>query len=233
MPSLPKLLRGRHVRIEYEPPQHLGREFIQLGPDITAAILVTLIAGWESASALSAVTAESCEVAITERLRDGMRAVLKTRRYPWSRNMVVLPGTESRSKPSVLLPDGRTDIPIFLIEIFFGSQDHDPHAVIECKRIAAGDRHLCREYVVEGVDRFRLGKYGENHANGFMVGYLLSGSAAEAVSDVNAYLTSKAREQEHLHPVAEPPASWSSQHGRTLPAIPIILHHSFLSLSSR
>lgn len=219
--------------IEYEPPSPLGREFIQLGPDITTAILSTLMAGWESASGFPDVTPDSGEVAMTERLRDGMRTALRTHRYPWSRNMVVLPGTESRSKPSVLLPDGRTDIPIFLIEIFFGSQDHDPHAVIECKRIAAGDRHLCREYVVEGVDRFRLGKYGENHLTGFMVGYLLCGSASVAVSDVNAYLTFKAREPEHLHLVADPPPSWSSQHARTSPALPITLYHSFFSLPSR
>lgn len=219
--------------IEYDRPSPLGREFIQLGPDITAAILVSLVAGWESASGFPDVTPDLREVAMTERLRDGMRAALTTRRYPWSRNMVVLPGTESRSKPSVLLPDGRTDIPIFLIEIFFGSQDHDPHAVIECKRIAAGDRHLCREYVVEGVDRFRLGKYGRNHATGFMVGYLLSGSASGAVSDVNAYLTSKAREPEHLHRVADPQPSWSSRHARTSPALPITLFHSFFSIPSR
>jgi len=221
------------VRIEYEPSSPLGKELIQLGADITAAILITLVAGWESASALPDVIADTGEVAITERLRDGMRAALKARRYPWSRNMVVLPGTESRSKPTVLLPDGRTDIPIFLIEIFFGSQDHDPHAVIECKRIAAGDRHLCREYVVEGIDRFRLGKYGQNHATGFMTGYLVSGTAAGAVSDVNAYLTAKAREAEHLLPAADPPASWSSKHARTSPAIPITLYHSFFSLRSR
>jgi hypothetical protein len=221
------------VRIEYDPPPPLGREFIQLGPDITAAILITLGAAWESVSAFSEVHSGAGEVTITERLRDGMRAVLKSQRYPWTRNMVVLPGTESRSKPSVLLPDGRTDIPIFLIEIFLGSQDHDPHAVIECKRIAAGDRHLCREYVVEGVDRFRLGKYGENHAIGFMVGYLLSGSAYGAVADVNAYLTSKARCAEHLTELPEPPPGWSSQHARCSPPVPITLYHSFFSLSTR
>ena len=74
------------MRIEYEPPLPLGRESIQLGPDITAAMLVTLGAGWESASMLSDVTAEAAEVVITERLRDAMRAALKTQRYAWSRN---------------------------------------------------------------------------------------------------------------------------------------------------
>jgi hypothetical protein len=220
------------VRIEYDPPSSSGKEFIELAPDITAAILFTLVAGWEAAVRLPDVNASAGEVAITERLRDGMREALKSRGFAWKRNMVVLPGTESRSRPTVLLPDGRTDIPIFLIEIFLGSQDHDPHAVIECKRIAVGDRTLCREYVVQGVDRFRLGKYGENHAIGFMVGYLLSGNAAGAVTNVNAYLTSNGRGPEHLQPVPEPPPTWSSQHARHPTSVPITLFHSFFTLQT-
>jgi hypothetical protein len=31
---------------------------------------------------------------------------------------MVLPGTESRSKSNVMLPDGRTDIPLAFVEIF-------------------------------------------------------------------------------------------------------------------
>lgn len=221
------------MRIPYDVPVPLGREFIELSADITAAILVTLLAGWESATRSIYLTPQAGEVAITERLRDGMRAVLKAHRYPWSKSMTVLPGTESRSDARVLLPDGRTDIPIFLIEVFLRSEEHDPHAVIECKRIAGGNRHLCREYIVEGVDRFRVGKYGKNHAVGFMVGYLLSGRAGEAVADVNAYLTRKSRQSEHLQPayVAEGTPSWASQHARVAPSSPITLHHSFFGFS--
>jgi hypothetical protein len=147
--------------------------------------------------------------------------------------MVVLPGTESRSSPEVLLPDGRTDIPIFLIEVFFGSQDHDPHAIVECKRVAEGDRSLCREYVLEGIDRFRNGKYGQNHATGFMVGYVQSGSGAGVVSGINAYLTTNARTAELLHQSVDPPPSWSSEHARTTPTRPITLYHSFFAVNSK
>lgn len=126
---------------------------------------------------------------MTERLRDGMRSELKSKGHPWGKTLVVLPGTESRSDGAVVIPDGRTDIPLMLIEVFLRTQEHDPHAIIECKRIIGSDTHLCREYVVEGVDRFRTGKYGQNHAFGFMVGYVLSGTAAEAADGVNAYLT--------------------------------------------
>lgn len=111
---------------------------------------------------------------MTERLRDGMRSELKSKGHPWGKTLVVLPGTESRSDGAVVIPDGRTDIPLMLIEVFLRTQEHDPHAIIECKRIIGSDTHLCREYVVEGVDRFRTGKYGQNHAFGFMVGYPLA-----------------------------------------------------------
>jgi hypothetical protein len=32
--------------------------------------------------------------------------------------------------------------------------------------VAEGDTTLAREYVVEGIDRFRTGKYAENHIRG-------------------------------------------------------------------
>ncbi|TFE37956.1 hypothetical protein E2553_41140 [Paraburkholderia dipogonis] len=164
---------------------------------------------------------------MTERLRDGMRAALKS--SPWK--LIVLPGTESRSKPNVVLPDGRTDIPLMLIEIFLRSEEHDPHAIIECKRIAGSDTHLCREYVVEGMDRFIQEKYGENHAVGFMVGYVLAGSDSESADGVNAYLKRASRSGDRLaagDSGGSPGLSWKSRHTRSTRSISIDLHHAFL-----
>ena len=70
--------------------------------------------------------------------------------------MVVLPGTGSRSRWDLDRLDGRTDIPILLVAILGTLGDHDPHH--------------CAEYVREGIDRFRTGKYGAHHATGFMAG---------------------------------------------------------------
>jgi len=163
---------------------------------------------------------------MTERLRDGMRGAL--RNSPWK--LIVLPGTESRSKASVVLPDGRTDIPLMLIEVFLRTQEHDPHAVIECKRIAGSDTHLCREYVVEGMDRFVREKYGENHAIGFMVGYVLSGSPSESADGVNAYLRRVSR-SDCLAPSDISDGTWQSLHARSKPSMPIRLHHAFLGFA--
>jgi hypothetical protein len=222
------------LRIPHEASGPLGKEFIELTPDVTAAILTTLIDGWQSASSFADVNAQAGEVAITERLRDGMRLRLKTNNHPWGKMLMVLPGTESRSNDAVLLPDGRTDIPLVLIEVFLRTQEHDPHAIIECKRIAGSDAHLCREYVVEGMDRFSTGKYGQNHAVGFMVGYLLSGSSADAVAAINGYLSRATRIPDQLHPatIAVNIPGWVSQHVRSSPLPPIYLHHSFFGLSA-
>ena len=166
---------------------------------------------------------------MTERLRDGMRSALKN--SPW-KQIMVLPGTESRSKSSVMLPDGRTDIPLAFVEIFLRTQEHDPHAIIECKRIAGSDTHLCREYVVEGMDRFIQEKYGENHAIGFMVGYVLSGAPSESADGVNAYLKRVSRPADRLAPSdVSPGPTWQSQHTRSRPSMPIRLHHAFLGFS--
>lgn len=218
------------MRIPYQPEPPLGREFIQLGPEIVAAILLTLLAGWQQACASPDVHADAGEVAMTERLRDGMRIAVKNN-TAWK--LIILPGTESRSKPDVLLPDGRTDIPLMMIEVFLRTQEHDPHAIIECKRIAGSDPHLCREYIVEGVDRFATGKYGENHAVGFMVGYVLTGTPIDAANGVNAYLGRVTRTGEQLT-VSDvtSEATWRSQHTRSQPSDPIALHHSFLEMRS-
>lgn len=204
----------------------MGREFIELGPDVVAVILLTLAAGWQRACAAEDVNANAGEVLMTERLRDGMRGVL--RNSPWK--LIVLPGTESRSKTSVVLPDGRTDIPLMLIDVFLRTQEHDPHAVIECKRIAGSDTHLCREYVVEGMDRFVREKYGENHAIGFMVGHVLSGSPSESADGVNAYLRRVSR-PDRLAPSDISDGTWQSLHARSKPSMPIRLHHAFLGFA--
>ena len=212
----------------------MGREFIELAPEVVAAILLTLVAGWQRACAFNDVNALAGEVLMTERLRDGMRSELKSKGHGWGKMLVVLPGTESRSSSAVVTPDGRTDIPLMLIEVFLRTQEHDPHAIIECKRIAGSDTHLCREYVVEGVDRFRTGKYGQNHALGFMVGYVLSGTVAEAADGVNAYLSRTSRKVEHLEAAdfCEEAPSWLSTHARASFSAPILLHHAFLGLAA-
>jgi len=222
------------LRIPYENPGPLGREFIELAPEVVAAILRTLTAGWRQACEYDDVNAQAGEVPMTERLRDGMRGELKSKKCPWRKTLIVLPGTESRSSRGVLLPDGRTDIPLMLIEVFLRTEEHDPHAIIECKRIAGSDTHLCREYVVEGIDRFASGKYGENHSVGFMVGYVLSGTSEESADGVNAYLTRTSRGVDSLEQTAlylEDP-TWTSQHVRPKPLSLINLHHAFLELTA-
>jgi hypothetical protein len=205
----------------------VGRAFINLRPEITAAILTTIKAGWNMACLRVEVQASSGEVVVTECLRDCMRSALRD--LPWQGTMVVLPGTESRSTEDRLTPDGRTDIPILVIPVFDETREHDPHAIIECKRIAASDAHLVREYVVQGIDRFTTGKYGHSHGQGFMVAYILAGDVSAAVAAVNAYLTRHGRSGEQLKGSSALAADWArvSNHERQL-RTRIELHHAFL-----
>lgn len=209
----------------------IGRQFIDLSTELTVAVIRTVEAGWEIALGRPEVTPSSDEVTMTECLRDAMRVALVQHRFPWRKTMIVAPGTESRSQPGMTAPDGRTDIPLFLTRVFVRSGEHDPHAILECKRVAEGDTDLAREYVVEGIDRFRTGKYGENHGRGFMVGYVLSGSPSGVVAGINAYLMRKSRAPEAL--AASPIASmgWDSTHPRLADARPIAIHHALLAVA--
>ena len=225
------------MKLPRDVPVIADRSFIELDSEISAAILRTVEAGWTLALKSLDVNGDAAEIPMTERLRNGMRSVLNGGGLPWSRTMAVLPGTESRSRPDVLLPDGRTDIPILWIEIFLRSGEHDPHAIIECKRIAGDDPHLCREYVVHGIDRFRTGKYARNHADGFMAGYLIAGDASAAASGVNRYLNAirkkhEPRRDENLKPsrLVSEPWAWVSHHPREATSA-MALHHTFLSTS--
>jgi hypothetical protein len=222
------------VRIPYDAPIAVGRERLDLGPEITAAILLTVIAGWSYAITFSDVNVSAGEVTITERLRDGMRIELKTPDHPWGKSLMVLPGTESRSGPTVVVPDGRTDIPLAVVEVFLRTQEDAPHAIIECKRIVGNDTHLCREYVVEGIDRFSTGKYGGDHGIGFMVGYVLAGSAEAAATGINGYLTRAKRLSERLaiRTLSSEKVAWLSQHERPSASSPIALHHLLLAVAA-
>ena len=210
-------------------PSALGWQFIDIHGERYDAILQILDSGWRRALTSPNAHPDAGEVEITECLRTGMREALAERTADWCKKMTVLRGTESSSSPDVSTPDGRTDIPIFFSDIREKYDVHDPHAIIECKRVAGKNANLCRLYVVKGIDRFKTGKYAGNHAAGFMVGYLLSGDANATTEGINKYLTRKKRQSEHLGSSKTSHAAWvrSSRHSRPKPAEPIDLHHAF------
>jgi len=213
------------------PPDHpsfTGEPPVNLGHDVTLVVLRAIEAGWNVALQYSDVNANAQELTLNERLRDGMRSSLASGNF--LEKIVVLPGTESRSRPDVVAPDGRTDIPIFVIKIFSEYGLHDPHAIIECKRVAGNKAALCRKYVVEGIDRFRDGKYGGSHRIGFMIGYLIASDVIAAVQGINHYLQNKSRETERLAPsdLINTYWAWHSTHPLAATS-PMKLHHAFLS----
>lgn len=209
----------------------LGRTFIDLSLELTTAVLRTIEAGWPIVLARDEVTVHANEVTVTECLRDAMRLALTQHRLPWRKTMIVAPGTESRSRADLVSPDGRTDIPLFLTRVFVRSGEHDPHVILECKRVAEGDAALLREYVVEGIDRFRTGKYAENHRRGFMVGYVIAGTGVAVVSGINRYLSGRSRQAEILLPATLAGGSgWESEHPRASNGS-VLLHHAMLPVA--
>lgn len=206
---------------------------IDIQEDRCSTILKVVWRGWAGLVAAGKADATWKEVPITECLRDEMRRVVRDEGIT---DIWVLPGTESRSTEDVLQPDGRTDIPIAFTSIREEIHEQDAHAIIECKRVAESDHRLCREYVGEGIRRFLQGsrsdrdwpKYAANHAFGFMVAYLLSGSTTGAVAAINRHLP----KVEHLRPSTIVPERWAkiSTHDRHTPLGPMVLSHAFLPL---
>lgn len=189
------------------------------------AILRTIQLGWQVVAEKDAVD-PSHELPMTHRLRAGMRHVVDSSDQLGP--MRISPGTEvipSKDAPRLA---GLTDISIYLNRL----EGHDPHAIIECKRVHGGDPKLCRLYVVEGIDRFRSGKYGADHAQDFMVGFVVQGDVGDTVAGINRYLTGRQRHLDRLtdSDVMAEPWAWQSRHLR-LGRNPIVLHHALLSSS--
>lgn len=222
------------MKLPFDEPSAIGRPFISLRGEIAAAILRTISSGWEIVLNAATVSRNSGEVEITEQLRDGMRAALDGGSLRWRNRIIILPGTESRSRSDLAIPDGRTDIPVMLIEIFPRYGEHDPHAIIECKRVAGSASRLCNEYVQEGIGRFRTGKYGANHAAGFMIGYLVLGDCDAAVTELNRRISRIYAPEEKLSSSLIVPESWvrQSRHLRANCST-IELRHAFLPFHSR
>ena len=220
------------MRIPDRPAVSLARIFIEISRDESATILHILKAGWDRALNRPQMHSGSGEVEITECLRDGMEGALSDGIVPQNKQISVLPGAQSRSSPDILKPDGLTDISIHFQRIREEYDQHPPHAIIECKRVADGRADLCRLYVVDGIDdRFKTGKYAGNHAVAFMAGYLLSGDARAATECINKYLTGKGRQSEHLRSstILKVSWAWNSRHPRPNHSAPIDLHHAFLA----
>jgi len=210
---------------------HAG--FLDVVPDFCATILEALVRGWAMMCNHPEMRPGKPEVEVTELLRNGMRMAVNqsTGHHP---RMIVLPGTESLSQPTISRPDGPTDNPICFPDIFEACLDPDPHAIIECKRIAGSDRDLCRLYVVEGIDRFVSGKYSRRHTIAFMCGYLQSDDVELAVDGVNRYLSKKGRVTERLGLSTIVPDPWarSSRHPRASNQHAIDIHHAFLAFTA-
>lgn len=200
---------------------------VDLGHDVCATLLKLVKEGWRLACERDWVTPDMHEVPITEQLRDAMRELVER---PSLLHLTIRAGTETRSKKCILNPDGRTDMSVFLINLRERyPQEHDQHGIVECKRVAGNDSHLCRLFVTEGVDRFVTGKYSSTHAAGFMVGYVIHESIDFACSGINRHLRNRKRASEQLDGcrVLSEPWTRSSSHPR-LPNSDIDLHHAFL-----
>lgn len=222
------------MTIPFEEPTAIGRPFVDLSQEVATAVLMTIEGGWKIAMTRADANQAANEVALTECLRDGMREALDKGGLPWGRSMIVAAGTESKSRVGLLRPDGLTDIPLYLIHVFVSTGAHDPHAIVECKRVAEGRAALNRAYVVEGIDRFRDGKYASDHRVGFMVGYVIAGSPAAIVEAINAYLDGSGRPDERLSAsgLIVSDELWASEHSRPSLSKPIQLHHAMVPVTA-
>lgn len=203
---------------------------LHIGEDHVVAILVLIRLGWKSAMEHSEVSPQTLEVDLNAYLRQGMCDVVDANGVRFAPHISVFPGTES-TKPGEVVPSGRTDISIILHHL---PRRHDPHTVIECKKVSGAHARHCRRYVVDGIDdRFKSGKYAKNDLVAFMTGFVFAGTIGEAVACINRHLIRKKRGDELLNDstVGER-RTRTSRHSRCHVEENIELHHAFVSFDS-
>ncbi len=199
-----------------------GGAFVELSLAQAMMVLQIIGKGWNLALEQSALTAGLHERYMTRWLIPGMR-----RSVPDS-GVIIQRGTETAD---AAVPD----ICISFQRIREDQDEHEPHAVVECKRVSGDDAGLCRLYVVNGIDRFATGKYGAKRAHGFMAAYVTSGTPGEAADGVNRYLRKHREGTECLVDEGRPVETfsvWVSSHRRPHEN-PIRLRHLFLEFCQR
>ena len=192
-----------------------------LSTDAAERVLRTIHDGWRVATAHSEFSGSAKERAMTHHLVNGMRQAADS--FGPALPMRVLRGTEVHNESRAV---GLTDISI----IFDSVRGHDPHVIVECKRIAGSAATLCRLYVTEGIDRFKSGeKYGVNHNTGFMIGYTIHDTTSDAVAGINRYLERHNRRDDRLAPSRLITDSWAQRSTHARPDRGLVeLHHAFL-----
>ena len=197
-----------------------GGAFVELSLAQAMMVLQIIGKGWNLALEQSALTAGLHERDMTRWLIPGMR---------WSvpdSGVTIQRGTETAG---AAIPD----ICISFQRIREDQDEHEPHAVVECKRVSGDDAGLCRLYVVNGIDRFATGKYGAKRAHGFMAAYVTSGTPGDAADGVNRYLRKHREGTEYLVDEGRPVETfsvWVSSHSRPREA-QVRLRHVFLEFA--
>lgn len=170
------------------PPRLLSRK------DLIRVILRLQFEGWEHALQTNApLTPDRSEPYMNRCLFLGMVSV---RNSLCLSNIFIVETPTVRAEDDPGACEGEPDVIMLFAE--FGA--NEPHAILECKRLDPfeASRQLRGEYVRSGIDRFVGGHYGRGHDIDFMIAYVLRGTRAMAMEDVNLYLRNVRRRDSAL-----------------------------------
>ena len=123
-------------------------EYWEASPSVVLAqgqvltVLKAIADGWAAATENDMLKASLGERELTRWLIVGMRRTMR------DLGVTVARGTET--------PEGNVpDICISFQTLREEEDEHEPHAVVECKRVSGSDSTLCARYVRKGLIRFK------------------------------------------------------------------------------
>lgn len=163
-----------------EPLGRLREISQRLRPAVESSIRILVVEALERWAVNGFVRADDGEVAFTAAVIGWMEDIKREQGKDW---LHILPEQYQYSSEVLAGRASPARAPRIDIVVRFGDFSRQSSYIIECKRIGPG--RLVREYVDEGIHRYKSGKYADDAGTAAMLGYVVGGDPQELWELVN------------------------------------------------
>ena len=164
------------MTIEFDDNDIILSSAVYLPKDIISTVFDITIIAWSKVITNRGINIRSTEPVIARYLGRAMTEE-KNSRPKLKERIRIEEEVGTRSFPNLPKPKGRIDIKIIY------SYNENEYFGMECKRVSSTkpNRHLAKDYVREGVERFVEGTYSLGHDYAAMLGFVIDGKINDCI----------------------------------------------------
>ena len=164
------------MTIEFDDNDIILSSAVYLPKDIISTVFDITIIAWSKVITNRGINIRSTEPVIARYLGRAMTEE-KNSRPKLKERIRIEEEVGTRSFPNLPKPKGRIDIKIIY------SYNENEYFGMECKRVSSTkpNRHLAKDYVIEGVKRFVEATYSIGHDYAAMLGFVIDGKVNDCI----------------------------------------------------